>query len=117
MLLDSFKEDINQLNFISYLSVHEFEGLLFSDPHRFEEWTTSDVVDKLKQVRDRFDSPEYINNSADTAPSKRISKIWCGYKKVIHGPSIASSIGLDMPRKECYFFNRWIEGLERDLAA
>jgi hypothetical protein len=59
--------------FIPYVMMHEFEGLLFSDPTRFGQGIGKpDLIAKFQEIRDQFTTPEEINDSPDTAPSKRI---------------------------------------------
>lgn len=102
---------------LPYVQMHEFEGLLFSDVDQFQ-WVLdgwSDVVRlKLKAVRDAFANPEDINDSPETAPSKRILAIFSDgtYSKTEHGPLIAEAIGLAEIRKQCPAFNEWVNALE-----
>lgn len=105
-------ENISEGNFISNILVHEFEGLLFSEPEKFSEWFDESTTTRLIQVRDAFDSPEDINDSPQTAPSKRIMAIASGYQKTLHGPLIGSDIGLDVIRRKCAHFSGWLEKLE-----
>ena len=110
---NAFQTDISHLYFIANLIVHEFEGLLFSSPQTFSAWfDDSDVVGKLVKIRNEFDSPEQINDSINTAPSKRINEICNSYDKVTHGSLIALDIGLDAIRQECPLFNAWIKRIE-----
>ena len=110
---NAFKTDVNQPNFIPNIVVHEFEGLLFSDPDAFAKWFGgSDVADRLNGIRNDFDTPEHINDGQTTAPSKRILTICGTYKKVLHGPLIALDIGLDTIRRECRKFDGWMKQLE-----
>ncbi len=109
----AFQEDIAPRNFISNILVHEFEGLLFSQPAAFGEWfEASDIVEQLERVRNDFTSPEHINDDRCTAPSKRILKVCNSYDKVLHGSLIAIGIGLDAIRQECPLFNVWVSRLE-----
>ncbi|MEO1765387.1 MAG: DUF4276 family protein, partial [Cyanobacteria bacterium J06629_18] len=57
-------------------------------------------------------SPEHINDSPVTAPSKRILACCSGYEKPLHGSLIAIDIGLDTIRKQCRHFNQWLTRLE-----
>ena len=108
-----FAEDIAQSNFIPNIVVHEFEGLLFSDPGKFDIWFEDRcVLEQLTHIRGQFETPEHINDSPMTAPSKRILKVCAGYDKPLHGSLIAIDIGLDTIRRECPKFNAWIEKLE-----
>ena len=99
-------------NFIPNLILHEFEALLFTDVEAFAEWTDDEtVLNPLRQVRLRT-APEDINDSVQTAPSKRISSAIKGYQKKVHGPLIAASIGLDAIRKACPHFHSWLTRLD-----
>ena len=109
----AFGEDIAQPNFLSNILVHEFEGLLFSAPGAFAEWFDDPtIVDKLMAVRNQFATPEEINDSQATAPSKRILAICRSYDKIAHGSLIALDIGLNIIRQECPRFDAWIKRLE-----
>lgn len=91
--------------FIPYIQMHEFEALLFSDPRLMEsKLKTKGFVD----IRESFDSPEHINNSPQTAPSKRILKLHPTYNKVLDGSVLAQNITLDIIRQECPLFNGWL---------
>ena len=112
-LEDAFEHDINQKNFIGNLMLHEYEAFLFCDPLQFEYWLDStDPIKKLLEIKEAFISPEHINNSPQTAPSKRILSIMPNYKKTLHGPLIANDIGLDEIRKQCQHFNKWLVRIE-----
>lgn len=102
---------INLSNFIPNMIVHEFEGLLFSNPDCFKTWCNEAVVSQLRDMRESCISPEHINDSPITAPSKRILKLIPSYKKVVQGSSIANEIGLDQIKVQCEHFNYWLETL------
>ncbi len=103
---------------ISYVQRHEFEGLLFSQVSAFGDVLGTDIaaLDKLQAIRAQFSNPEDINDSPDTAPSKRISNVLGNYNKRVNGPSVAQAIGLTTIRRECPRFNCWLTRLE-SLAA
>jgi len=106
-------EDIDQPNFIPNLMVHEFEALLFVAPQKFEEWTDGyKTVIALGDQAQKYATPEDINDSPESAPSKRILKAMPSYQKTIHGPLIACEIGLDALRGSCPHFNEWLVKLE-----
>lgn len=102
---------------LPYVQMYEFEGLLFTDPDAFE-WVedgwSAPVHTALQQVRQAFASPEDINNSRETAPSKRILSIFEAgtYSKTEHGPLIAEAIGIEKIRQQCPAFHEWIGKLE-----
>ena len=109
----AFAADINEPNFIPNFLLHEFEALLFCDPQKFADWLDDDApVAKLEAIKDSFANPEQINNSPQTAPSKRILALVPEYRKTLHGPIIAADIGLDTIRSQCPHFNDWIKCLQ-----
>ena len=97
-----------------YVQKHEFEGLLFSDPAAFgapgcpADWN----IEALAEIRKPFNTPEDINDSPETAPSKRISNVLPGYDKPLHGPLVAEEMGLEKIREECPRFRKWLTRLE-----
>lgn len=97
-----------------YVQQHEFEALLFSDARAFLvlPYATTDIVDNLTSIRSRFDSPEDINDSPDSAPCKRIVNLIPGYRKVVAGSLVADEIGLEKIRVECPRFDEWMTRLE-----
>lgn len=105
-------QDIGQRNFLPNLLVHEFEALLFVRIEAFAEWTDDDrVLEPLRAVS-ATTAPEDINDSPQTAPSKRILAAMPGYQKTLHGPLIAGDIGLDAIRAGCPHFSQWLERIE-----
>jgi hypothetical protein len=105
-------QDIGQANFIPNLMVHEFEALLFVQPDKFAEWTDDTAVVDCLRAHAQNKSPEDINDSPQTAPSKRILAAMAGYQKTFHGPLIACEIGLDALRGSCPHFHAWLQKLE-----
>lgn len=106
---------LHNQKFIPYLQLHEFEALLFTEPATMEEWLSLDhtiPVGSFSTIRDAFDSPEYINDSPHTAPSKRILAIVPTYDKVIEGILIAQEIGLSNLRAACPHFDAFCTTLE-----
>lgn len=99
--------------FVPFVMMHEFEGLLFSDCHAFSSGIQRrDLRDKLQAIRDQFSSPEEINDSPTTSPSKRIEQLLPNYNKPFLGTLAILEIGFDVIRRECPHFNRWIQQLE-----
>ena len=98
---------------IPYLSLHEYEGLLFSDPVAFAQALRQpNVTYRFRQIRDNFPTPEDINDHAETAPSKRVTAIYPAYRKVIEGTLAARAVGIERMRRECEHFRNWLEHLE-----
>ena len=98
---------------VPYVQMYEFEGILFSCPEAMERGLNeSGIKEWCKGVLDSFGgNPEAINNSEETAPSKRLQK-QTGYRKTTHGPNIAKEIGIDKIREVCTGFNEWLTKLE-----
>lgn len=110
----AIQDDVGVNNLLPNLMVHEFEALLFSKPECFSYCGLSNrAIQQLCFIRDKFDSPEHINNSPNTAPSKRILAIHPTYIKPLDGYNIAKDIGIDLMRQECQHFNEWLERLMR----
>ncbi|MYD65975.1 MAG: DUF4276 family protein [Chloroflexi bacterium] len=99
--------------FLPYVVMHEYEGLLFSDPERFAEAIGSrDSAGEFRAIRSAFHTPEEINDSPLTAPSKRVESLFPGYQKPLMGTIAAQRIGLGPIRAECPYFDKWVESLE-----
>lgn len=98
---------------IPFVVLHEFEGLLFSHCERFSRGIgRPELAPQLQIIRDRFGSPEEINDSPTTAPSKRIEALIPTYKKPILGIAAVLAIGLETIRSACPHFRSWLERLE-----
>lgn len=116
-LLDDFigetGAEINPNRFIPFVVMHEFEGLLFSDCAAFAHGIgRPDLQPAFQRIRDDFESPEDINDSPVTSPSKRIEGLVPSYEKPLLGILAALEIGLDRIRAQCPHFDSWIESLE-----
>lgn len=107
------KEDICESNFLPNLMMHEYEALLFSDVQAFSFCGLSEKqLAELKGIQQSYSTPEHINNSPNTAPSKRILRVYTDYDKVLDGYNIAKLIGLEKIRKQCRHFDRWVHQME-----
>ena len=99
--------------FIPFVAMYEFEGLLFSEPTLMARGMgESNKAEQFQKIRDGFDTPEHINDSPQTAPSKRIQGIVPGYDKVLHGNVAALDVTLERMRSECPIFAGWLQKLE-----
>ncbi len=100
--------------FVPYVAMHEFEAMLFSDCRQFARGVDQPgLAPKFQAIRDSFATPEEIDDSPDTAPSKQISKLIPGYRKPVSGLLAAQAIGLPRIRRECPHFSDWLDRLER----
>lgn len=99
--------------FLPYIQVHEFEALLFSSPQVIAEVVADpDIEEELRKIRSEFKTPEEIDDSPDTAPSKRIEKLCPRFQKPLHGVIAAQRIGIETIRQECPHFHEWLTALE-----
>ena len=101
-------------NFIPYIQLHEFEALAFSSAIGFEALFEDSEMDYkgIREVIDGFSNPEDINDSPETAPSKRMQKLIPGYNKVAYGISLIEYIGVENILQKCPHFKEWIANLE-----
>ncbi|PYV31766.1 MAG: hypothetical protein DMG22_15615 [Acidobacteria bacterium] len=103
----------NPMRFLPFVVVHEFEGLLFSDCTGFALGIgRPDLEPRFREIREGFGTPEDIDDSPVTAPSKRVEDLVAGYEKPLFGTLAVLEIGLDRIRAECPHFNGWLEQLE-----
>jgi len=103
----------NPSRFVPYVMMHEFEGLLFSDCLRFAEGIgRPELAPQFQAIRDAFNTPEEIDDSPITAPSKRVQVLLPDYEKPLLGTLAVLQIGLDAIRAQCPHFRQWLERLE-----
>jgi uncharacterized protein DUF4276 len=116
-LEEAFASEIGDPRFIPYLQLHEFEALLLSKPSAFSTYYEGhdQEIQELAKIRERFKTPEHIDDGFETAPSKRIGQAIPAYlgAKPTAGPIIAARIGLETLRSRCPHFGAWLERLER----
>jgi hypothetical protein len=106
--------DFYPVRFIPFVIMHEFEALLFSDCDAFSKGIgRPDLRPNFQAIRDLFATPEEINDSPHTAPSKRVKAIIPSYQKPFLGTLAALEIGLGRIRQECPHFGAWLSRLEQ----
>src|SRR5712691_10970359 len=106
--------EFNSRRFVPFVVMHEFEGLLFSDCAAFARVVGRPQIEiRLRTIRDQFVTPEDIDDSPQTAPSKRVEAIIPGYTKPLFGVLAALEIGLDKIRETCAHFRAWLEKLAK----
>ena len=99
--------------FIPYVQMYEFEALLFSDPTKMAQgMDRPNLTNSFADIAQGFATPEAINNSPQTAPSKRIERLVPGYEKPLMGALAAIEIGLVKMREQCHLFNGWLNQIE-----
>ncbi len=92
--------------FLPYLQVHEYEALLFADVETIDDALrthspTDRQLNDLRAIVTQFENPEQIDDSPETAPSKRLQALFARYDKALHGEMIAHDIGLPCIRAGC----------------
>ena len=105
------EKDMGELrNLIFNLVMHEYEGLLFTDTSAFNHIPNINpsAITVLQATMDEFETPEHINDSFNTAPSKRIKAVFPMYRKPLHGIIVAKHIGLDAIAAACPHFREWL---------
>jgi hypothetical protein len=108
-------ERIDDWRFIPYLQLHEFEALvmaclpdlegLYDAPDQLAGLATLQAEVAALQL-------EEINDSKETAPSKRLERLIPGYRKKKDGPDAVEKAGLNHVRSQCPRFNAWLSRLE-----
>ncbi len=108
------QREINDPRFRFVLQVHEFESYLFSDPSQlaahFGKPGSLPVLNAILQ--DFGNDPEMINNAPETAPSKRLAKLFPEFGKVTDGVTLANKTGVATMRKACKRFDAFCRLIE-----
>lgn len=116
----AFYEAIGSERFVPYIQLHEYEALVFCGldylPLMYKGCDGN--IEKLKSELAEVGNPELVNDSPDTAPSKRIIKAVEGNKRTHYnydkpkaGKFVAQKVGIETLRDQCPHFNGWIEQL------
>jgi len=102
------------------VQLHEFESLIFTDPElaalsiamagNLDPTTLETEIRKILTACG--DHVEKIDDSPQTAPSKRLKALMPGYDKVAWGPTAANDITLPTMRDHCPWLHRWLTSLE-----
>lgn len=114
ILEEQLAKDIGDRRFIPYIQLHEFEALIFVEPQKLvDEYL--EYEGKLEQLFQlgAAHNPELINDSPNTAPSKRILAAIPEYTKAIGGINVVKAIGIAKLRQRCQHFHTWLEQLEQ----
>lgn len=97
--------------FIPYVSMYEFEALLFSNPEVLSQ-KAHIQESHIQTVLTECGAPEDINSRPEHAPSKRLEKMASRYKKTVTGITAAKTMGIGVMREKCPHFNDWVSALE-----
>ncbi|MDN4165516.1 DUF4276 family protein [Cytophagales bacterium LB-30] len=102
-------------NLLPYIQLHEFEALVFSSIDAIKSlYSNEDAkLNELEQIILAYPNPEDINDSPQTAPSKRLinNQLIKGYNKVNDGIMIIEEAGIDTVLQKCSRFKTWVEAL------
>ncbi|MDR0988577.1 MAG: DUF4276 family protein [Prevotellaceae bacterium] len=119
LLEDAFAQEMNHPRFIPYIQLHEFEALVFCGlDYLLDEYPDMKrEIEHLKQViKTSGDNTERINNTPQTAPSKRIIQAFEGkhhYDKPKLGVFVTHKVGIATLKEKCPHFKKWIAELEQ----
>ena len=101
-------------SFLPYIQKHEFETLMFANAAGFSSVVDTAELNEILNVLKQFSTPEDINGSPETAPSKRLLSIF-KYKKVADSALVLKDVDIDILRRRCPRFNEWVARLEGAL--
>jgi len=108
----AIESDLGNLsNLVVNVTLHEFEGLLFSQISAFGSIANEKQLAALDAVIKGFETPEHINDSFETTPSRRILSVIPDYTKRYDGITIAKQIGIKGISNKCRHFAKWLEKL------
>jgi len=107
-LESAMNENIGDRRFFSYIQLHEFEALLFSNNNGFAYYFPEECAKRTGNIVSSYENPEDINSSPEGAPSKRLLALKSDYNKVLEGNLIALEVGIMSMLEKCPRFNRWI---------
>ena len=125
---EAFKQDIGNNRFIPYIQLYEFEALMFSDITKLsiEYPKCSKEIEGLENILAKYNgNPELINNSPETAPSKRIiaaiegkqkGKQKYSYNKPRSGSVVTAAIGLSALMQSCRHFREWVDKIHSETS-
>jgi hypothetical protein len=110
-------------NFIPYVQLHEYEALLLSNAATVAAYFQAPALAReVRKVVTQAGNPELVNDSPQTAPSKRLDS-WTSTHaprmrysrdtKTRHGPMLAARLTLPVIRAACPRFAGWLSRLER----
>ena len=115
-LESAFAADLGDPRLIPHIQLYEFETILFCEPDSFALYYENRAKDilELKKIAQSVATPELINDGEQSAPSKRIAQFFPDYPdaKPDAPAVIAETIPLDLVRKKCPHFDRWLHALE-----
>lgn len=119
-LEEAFAVNIGDDRFVPYIQLHEFEALVFCGIQYLKDLypDCEKGCQLLLEAMNVQPNPELINDSPETAPSKRLikaieeeSQTHYNYNKPMTGKYIAGKVGVDGLKARCRHFSEWVERL------
>jgi hypothetical protein len=112
-----FAAAVGSPRFIPFLTLHEFEALVFASPKTVaEHFGLPRLGPALQSVVDDAGSPESINGGKNTHPKRRLERLLegqkCSYEAPSDGPILLKKIGVPAIRTACGHFGAWVGLLE-----
>ena len=104
------------IKIIPYIQKCEFETLQFADKNAidFIVYYTS-AIREIDGVIRQFSNIEDINGGLDTAPYKRLSRIF-HYEKVADSTLVLDKLPIEVFPAKCLRFDAWIKNLVKLLS-
>jgi hypothetical protein len=112
-----FAAAMDNQRFIPFLTLYEFEALVFSSPKTVaEHFGAPRLEPALQGIIDSAKSPELVDGDKNTHPKKRLTRLLKdqndSYAPASDGPAILPAIGVQAIRTACRHFDDWISRLE-----
>ncbi|CCZ30902.1 putative uncharacterized protein [Proteobacteria bacterium CAG:495] len=116
-LEERIRELSGKEHIIAYVQLHETEALWFTNINAIKEVKNANAsqIQALEDIVRIYSNPEDINNSRETAPSKRLETIFSDYKKIRDGNAIADKISIEEMKEKCPHFSNWLDMIEEKV--
>jgi hypothetical protein len=109
---------IGSARFLPNLVLHEIEAWVLAACGELGDLMGDPLpAGELARVVQQQAGPELVNDGPDTAPSKRITRAYPGYRKPADGPLVIADAGLDAIRCRCPHADSWLREIEARLRA
>jgi hypothetical protein len=106
--------EVRDRRFIPHIVLHELEAWVFADPSRLTPKMFNDdetAVAAIAAIARNHSTPEDIDDGRDTAPSKRLERVFPPYQKTLHGVEALNAIGVEGIRRACPHAAAWVDRL------
>jgi Domain of unknown function (DUF4276) len=100
-------------NLIPFITLHEFEALLFASPQKIaEHFGRPNSALSLTNAVQTSGGAELINHGIHTHPAARLENLFKpNYQKKLDGAAIANKIGIETMLEQCPHFAAWVRQL------